>query len=89
MASHFLVVRASKADGPDSSIPVGKHQTVNETIDISVAAISDFSIVATAVYESDLHIDIDPSRERYAMLRQIDGFFDRIEIGHYRIYDLM
>jgi hypothetical protein len=42
-----------------------------------------------AIYERDFHIDIDPSRERYAMLRQIDRFFDGIELGHYRIYDLL
>ena len=40
------------------------------------------------VYERD-NLDIDPSGERYAVLRQIDCFFLRVEIGHYRIYDLL
>jgi len=31
----------------------------------------------------------NPSRERYAMLGQVDRFLGRIETGHYRIYDLM
>jgi hypothetical protein len=83
------MVRASKADRPHPSITVGKHQTVSETVDVSIAAVSDFSIIVAAVHERNLHIDINPSRERYAMLRQIYRFFGRVEFGHYRIYDLL
>jgi hypothetical protein len=89
MAPHFLIVRASKADRSHPSITVGKHQTVSETVDVSIAAVSDFSIIVAAVYERGFHIDIGPAGERYAMLRQIDRFFGRVEIGHYRIYDLL
>jgi hypothetical protein len=89
MTPHFLVVRASKADRPHLPITIGKHQAVSETVDVSITAVSDFSIIAAVVYERNFHIDIDPTRERYAVLRQIDRFFGRVEIGHYRIYDLL
>jgi hypothetical protein len=42
-----------------------------------------------AVYERDFHIYVDPSGKRYAMLGQINRLFHRVEIEHYRIYDLL
>jgi hypothetical protein len=89
MTSHFLVVRASKANRPHPPVAVGKHQTVSDTFDVPITAISDFSIVVAAVYDRDFHIKIDPAGERYTMLRQIDRFFDEVELRHYRIYDLL
>jgi hypothetical protein len=89
MAPHFLGVRASKTDRSYPSITVGKHLTVSETVNVPITAISDFSIIAAAVHERNFHIDIDPPGERYPMLRQIIRFFDGVEIGHYRIYDLL
>jgi hypothetical protein len=68
MAPHFLVVRASKADRPHQSITVGKNQTVRETVEVSITAVSDFSIIIAAIYDRNFHIDINPSRKRYAML---------------------
>jgi hypothetical protein len=47
----------------------------------SIGAIADFAVVVAVVHKGHLHIEIDPSRQRYAVLCEIDGLLGRIEIS--------
>jgi hypothetical protein len=89
IASHFLCMCASKTDRPISLIANSENQAISSAVDIIVSAISRFAVVKAIVRDDSEILKINPARERYTMLRQIDRFFGRVEIGHYRIYDLL
>jgi hypothetical protein len=66
-----------------------KTRQCGKPVQQSVSAIARFAIVEPIVTDDGENFKINPSRKRYAMFREIDRFFGRIEIGHYRIYDLL
>jgi hypothetical protein len=74
-------MRASKADRPHLFISISESQAIRDTINEAIGAIADFAIVAAVVHKGHLDIQIDPARQRYAMLCEIDGFLGRIEIS--------
>jgi hypothetical protein len=81
MAPHLLCVRASKADWPHLSISAGEDQAICGSVNEAVSAIADLVVVVAVVHKRDLDIEIDPVRERYTMLWEIDGFLGRIEVS--------
>jgi len=68
MPSHLLCVRASKADWPHLSISAGEDQAVCDAVNKAVSAIPNLTVVVAVVHKGHLDIEIDPPRERYAML---------------------
>jgi len=61
---------------------------VRDAIDESERAISGFTMVKRFGLDDCTGVQINPARERYAMLRQIDRIFVRIEVSHfYCIYN--
>jgi hypothetical protein len=68
MASHFFCVCASKADRAILFVANSEHETVRNTINDPVCAISGLAIIETIISDDRENIEIDPARERYAML---------------------
>jgi hypothetical protein len=89
IASHFLCMCASKADRPVSLIANGENQAISSAVDITVSAISRFAVIEAIVRDDSEIVKINPTRERYAMFLKVFRFFGRVEIRHYRIYDLL
>jgi NIPSNAP len=67
----------------------GEDETIRHAINQSVRAKSGLAIVKTIVSDDRENIEIDPARERHAVLRQVDRFLGRIEVNHYCIYNLL
>ena len=80
---------ASKADRPVSLIANSENQAISSAVDMTVSAISRFAVIETIVRDDCIILKINPTRERYAMFLKVFRFFGRVEIGHYRIYDLL
>jgi hypothetical protein len=59
---------ASEAYRAISFVANGEDETVRNTIDDSVCAISGFAVVETIVPDDGENLEIDPARQRYAML---------------------
>jgi hypothetical protein len=70
---------ASEADQAIPFVSNSENETVRNTIDHSVGAISGFAVIKTVVGNDGENLEIDPARQRYAMLCEIDGFLGRIE----------
>jgi hypothetical protein len=70
-------MRPSKADRPHKLIAAGEGQAIRGTVNVAISPIADLAVVVAIVHEGYLDIEFDPSRERYAMLRNIDGLFGR------------
>jgi hypothetical protein len=73
---------ASEADRAIAFITNGEDQTIRNTVDHSVCAISRFAVVEPIVSDDGKNVEIDPARERDAVLRKVDGFLGRIEVSH-------
>ena len=80
---------ASKTDRPVSLIANSENQAISSAVDITVSAVSRFAVIEAIIRDDSEILKIDPTRERYAMFREIDRFFNWVEIRHYRIYDLL
>jgi hypothetical protein len=68
MAPHFFCVCASKADRAILFVANSEDETVRNTINDSVCAISGLAVIETIIPDDRENIEIDPARERYAML---------------------
>jgi len=68
MAPHLLCVRAPKADRPHLFISISENQAIRDTVNEAIGAIVDFAVVAAVVHKGHLDIEIDPARERNAVL---------------------
>ena len=80
---------ASKADRPVSLIANSENQAISSVVDITVSAISRFAVIEAIVRDDSEIVKINPTRERYAVFLKVFRFFGRVEIRHYRIYDLL
>jgi hypothetical protein len=61
-------VRSSKADRVVLFVADGEDKTIPNTIDRPICAISELAVVETIVFDNRENLEIDPARERYAML---------------------
>jgi hypothetical protein len=61
-------MRASKADRLHLFISISESQTIRDTVNEATSAIADFAVVAAVVHKGHLDIEIDPARERNAVL---------------------
>ena len=75
-------MRASKADRPVLIVANRKNQTICETVDQPVCPIPRLAVVETIVIDNRQRVEINSARERYVMLREVDGFLGRVEISH-------
>jgi hypothetical protein len=62
-------MRASEADRAISFVANGEDKTMRNTIDDTVCAISGLTVIEPIIPDDGENLEIDPARQRYAMLR--------------------
>jgi hypothetical protein len=78
-------MRASKTDWAVLFVANRENEAMRHTINESIRPKSGLAIVEPVVPDDCENIEINPARQRYAMLRKIDGFLGRIEVTVYTI----
>jgi hypothetical protein len=59
---------APEADRAISFVAYGEDETVGNIIDNAVCAVSGFAVVEAIIPDDGENLEIDPARQRYAML---------------------
>jgi hypothetical protein len=75
-------MRAPQADRPVLLVPDRKNQAMCGAVDQSVCPITGLTVVEAIVINDRQYDELDPSRERYVMLREVDRFLGWVEINH-------